>query len=50
MTRTSELDFGSGPDPDLVLQFDTKHKLFSLVGVCALPGAVLVPYKIKYLE
>ena len=40
--RTSWLDFGSGPDGDPAYQWDTKHKLFSLAEVCALPSALLV--------
>ena len=46
VTITSRLDFGSGPDADLAYQWDTKHKLFSLVEVCALPCANLVGYTI----
>ena len=46
MTRTSQLDFGSGPDADPAYQWDTKHKLFSLAEVGGLPSAVLFP-KVK---
>ena len=42
MTRTSQLDFGSGPNPDAAYQWDTKRELFSLAEVCALPSAVVV--------
>ena len=42
MTRTSRLDFGSGPDADSANQWITKCKLFSLVEVCAPPRVVLV--------
>ena len=43
MTRTSRLDFGSGPDPDPAFQWEKKkRKLFSLAEVCALPSAILV--------
>ena len=41
MTRTSQFDFGSGLDPDLAYQWDTKCKPFSLTEVCALPSAAL---------
>ena len=36
VTRTSRFDFGSGPDPDLAYQWNTKGKLFSLAEVCSL--------------
>ena len=42
MTRTSQLDFGSGPDADMAGKWDTKCKLFSLVEVCTILCAVLV--------
>ena len=42
VTRTSRLDFGSGLDADQTYQWETKHKLFSLAEVCALPSAILV--------
>ena len=42
VTRTSGLDLGSGLDADPAYQWDTKHKLFNLVEVCALPSAVIV--------
>ena len=42
VTRTSRLDFGSGPDSDLAYRWDAKRKLFSLAQVCALPIAIQV--------
>ena len=42
MTRTSQFDFGSGPDPDPGHQWDTKRKLVSLAEVCAPLSGVLV--------
>ena len=33
---------GVGPEPDTAYRWETKHKLFSLAEVCALPNAVLV--------
>ena len=42
MTRTSRFDFALRKDPDPAYQWDTKHKLFSLAEVCALPSGVLV--------
>jgi len=42
VTRTSRLDFGSGPDADLAYQWDVKYKLFSLMEVCALLSTVLI--------
>ena len=47
--RTSQYDFCSGPDADPAYQWDTKCKLFSLVEVCALPGAIL-DYMYEYAE
>ena len=49
MTRTSRFDFGSGPNPDPTYLWDIKHKLLSLVEVCALPSAVLVNH-VKYTD
>ena len=43
VTGTSQLDSSSDLDPDLAYQWDTKRKLFSLMEVCALSRAVLVP-------
>ena len=40
MTRTSQFDFGLGPDADPAYQCDTKRKLFSAAEVCALTSAV----------
>jgi len=37
VTITGQFDFGSGTDPDLAYQWETKCKLFSLAKVCALP-------------
>ena len=34
VTRTNQLDFGSGPNPDVARWWDTKRKLFSLEEVC----------------
>ena len=42
MTRTSRLDFVSGPDPDPADQWDTKRKLFSRVEVYFLQSAFLI--------
>ena len=42
VTRTSSLNFSSGPNPDPANQWHTKGKLISLVEVCALPSAVPV--------
>ena len=42
MTRTSQLDFGSGPDADPAYQWDRQRKLFSLAEGCTPPRAVLL--------
>uniref|UniRef100_A0A8C4N8E9 Mediator of RNA polymerase II transcription subunit 11 n=1 Tax=Eptatretus burgeri TaxID=7764 RepID=A0A8C4N8E9_EPTBU len=39
VNRTSQLDFGVGPDADPAYKWDTKRKLLSLLEVCALPSA-----------
>ena len=36
VTRTSQFNFGSGPDADAACHWDTKCKLFSLADVCIL--------------
>ena len=49
VTRTSRLDFGSGPCAD---QWGTKCKMFSLAEICALPSAGLVcfSYSIRFSQ
>ena len=42
MTRTSQFDLGSGPDPDPASHWDTKRKPFGLAEAYALLNAVLV--------
>ena len=43
VTRTRQLDFGSGPDSDPAYQWDSVPKLFSMAEVCALPSAIHCP-------
>ena len=42
MTRTSSLNFNSGPNPDPADQWDTKCKLISLAEVCTLSSVLIV--------
>ena len=42
VTRANWCDFSDYSDPDPAYLWDTKRKLFSLPGVCALPSVVLV--------
>ena len=44
VTRTSQLDFSLGLDPDPAYQWDTERNMFSLAEVRALPSAILVSY------
>jgi len=49
VTSTNRLDFVSALDADPAYQWDTKHKLFNLVEVCALLSTVLVLYGMKFI-